>query len=224
MSATACIAAPEPGGRVGPTDLRRVTVVTRDQRGRGDLNSQTKHRAGPALCAVRMVDEDTFMDLMGAVCAPLTVVTTVTADGRPHGTTVSSFASLSLHPPLVSLALDRGSELLRHLTVGARLGVNVLDEEQEIAAMAFAGRGAGKFTGVPWSLDAGLPRLPGCTGWMTGVAAQHVAAGDHVLLVVRVESASSTPASPLVYARRTFGTHSRLAPASRPTTIMGVQR
>lgn len=196
-----------------------MSAVTRDQRRRAALNWQTKQRAGRAPFAVRMVDEDTFRELMGAVCAPVTVVTTHTADGRPHGTTVSSFTSLSLDPPLVSLALDRGSELLRHLVTGARLGVNVLGEEQEPAALAFAGRGAGKFDGVPWSPEAGLPRLPGCTGWMTGTVHQHVEAGDHVLLVVRVESASCTPARPLVYARRTFGTHSRLAP-----TTLGVRR
>lgn len=191
-----------------------MTAITGDQLGGGTLNWQTKHGSPTRPFAVRMVDEDTFKNLMGAVCAPVTVVTTVTADGRPHGTTVSSFASLSLDPPLVSFALDRGSELLRHLGDDARLGVNVLGEEQEPAAMAFAGRGAGKFAGLSWSLDAGLPRLPGGTGWMIGVVDQRVEAGDHVLLVVRVESASSTPARPLVYARRTFGTHSRLAPAS----------
>lgn len=161
-----------------------------------------------------MVAQQTFKDLMGAVCAPVTVVTTITADGRPHGSTVSSFASLSLDPPLVSLALDRGSALLRHLGDSGRLGVNVLCEEQELVAMAFAGRGATKFAGVPWSLDAGLPRLRDCAGWMTGTVERFVEAGDHLLLVVRVESASSVPARPLVYARRTFGTHSRLAAAS----------
>lgn len=159
-----------------------------------------------------MVDQHSFKDLMGAVCAPVTVVTTRTAQGVPHGTTVSSFASLSLDPPLVSFALDHRSQLLRHLGVGARLGVNVLHEGQEQAATAFAG--PQRFEGVPWSVDAGLPRLPGCTAWMTGTVAQHVAAGDHLLLVVRVETASTTAARPLVYARRTFGTHSALAVAS----------
>ena len=45
---------------------------------------------------------------MAAVCTPVTVVTTADEDG-PHGATVSAFASLSLRPPLVTVALDRRS-------------------------------------------------------------------------------------------------------------------
>jgi hypothetical protein len=55
--------------------------------------------------------DQAFRDLMSAVCAPVTVVTTADEDG-PHGTTVSAFASLSLRPPLVTVALDRRSGLL----------------------------------------------------------------------------------------------------------------
>jgi flavin reductase (DIM6/NTAB) family NADH-FMN oxidoreductase RutF len=38
---------------------------------------------------------DAFREVMGGVATPVAVVTTLTGDG-PHGTTVSSFASLSL--------------------------------------------------------------------------------------------------------------------------------
>ncbi|GAA2851097.1 hypothetical protein GCM10010472_05220 [Pseudonocardia halophobica] len=158
-----------------------------------------------------MVDQQRFKDLMSAVCAPVTVVTTLTADGRPHGTTVSSFASLSLDPPLVSLALDHGSALLGHVRHSGLIGVNVLSEAQQELAAAFAGRGPDKFDGLAWVVRDGLPHLPDSAGWLAGVVEQYVPAGDHDLLIVRVRSASSSPASPLVYARRTFGTHSRLA-------------
>ena len=58
-----------------------------------------------------MIEPQQFRDLMAGVCAPVTVVTTMT-NGVPRGATVSSFASLSLNPPLVSVAFDRGSALL----------------------------------------------------------------------------------------------------------------
>jgi Flavin reductase like domain len=49
--------------------------------------------------------DQVFRDLMAAVCAPVTVVTTMgvtsTGEAGPHGATVSAFASLSLRPPLV---------------------------------------------------------------------------------------------------------------------------
>ena len=45
-----------------------------------------------------------FRDAMARVAAPVTVVTT-SVDGVPTGTTVSAFASLSITPPMVLLAL-----------------------------------------------------------------------------------------------------------------------
>ncbi|SEO87512.1 flavin reductase family protein [Amycolatopsis saalfeldensis] len=164
-----------------------------------------------------MIDRETFVELMSGVCAPVTVVTAMTADGRPHGSTVSSFASLSLDPPLVSFALDRGSGLLARLRPGGRVGVNILAAHQQELASAFARphRGpGGKFDGVTWTVRAGLPHLPGSAGWTAGRVERHVDGGDHVLLVVGVEEAEPTATAPLVYARRVFGTHSGLAVAS----------
>ena len=164
-----------------------------------------------------MIDRADFLELMSGVCAPVTVVTAMTVDGRPHGTTVSSFASLSLDPPMVSFALDRGSELLGHLSPGARVGVNILGAHQQELAATFARRQQGrelKFDGIPWAVRAGLPYLPQSAGWTAGRVERHVDGGDHVLLVVLVEEAESTATAPLVYARRVFGTHSLFAAAS----------
>ncbi|MEV5807242.1 flavin reductase family protein [Streptomyces parvulus] len=163
-----------------------------------------------------MIDQETFAELMSGVCAPVTVVTATDADGRPHGSTVSSFASLSLSPPLVSFALMRSSRLLPHLPRGARVGVNILGAHQQSLASTFARRHQGpgsKFDDVIWTARTGLPHLPGSAGWTAGRVERHVDGGDHVLLVVGVEEAESMPAPPLVYARRTFGTHSSLAVA-----------
>ncbi|MFI5952848.1 flavin reductase family protein [Cryptosporangium sp. NPDC051539] len=164
-----------------------------------------------------MIDRQTFVELMSGVCAPVTVVTTTGADGRPHGSTVSSFASLSLDPPLVSFALDRTSTLLTHLRPGDRVGVNILAAHQQELASGFARRSDGpgrKFDGIPWTVRAGLPHLPGSAGWTAGRVDRHVDGGDHVLLVMRVDEAESSATAPLVYARRAFGTHSLLAVAS----------
>ncbi|MFJ6724983.1 MULTISPECIES: flavin reductase family protein [unclassified Streptomyces] len=164
-----------------------------------------------------MIDRATFVELMSGVCAPVTVVTATSDDGHPHGSTVSSFASLSLDPPLVSFALDRASGLLPHLPPGGRVGINILGAHQRELASVFARRRQGpgsKFDGVGWTVRAGLPHLPESAGWTAGRVERHVDGGDHVLLVVSVEEAEPTPAAPLVYAHRTFGTHSALAVAS----------
>ncbi|MFF4219428.1 MULTISPECIES: flavin reductase family protein [Streptomyces] len=159
-----------------------------------------------------MTEQD-FRDLMAGVCAPVTVVT-ATENEAPHGATVSAFASLSLRPPMVSVALDRGSGLLARILATGRFGVNVLGAEQEPLALRFAGRSAGRFAGVRWQYDHGLPRLPDAPGWLVCELASAVEGGDHLLLLGVVVHARTATAAPLVYGHRTFGTHSAFAPVA----------
>ncbi|MFC7303882.1 flavin reductase family protein [Streptomyces monticola] len=154
-----------------------------------------------------MMTEQDFRDLMAEVCAPVTVVTT-TEDGSPHGATVSAFASLSLRPPMVSVALDRGSGLLARILATGRFGVNVLGAQQAPLALRFARRPADRFTGIRWEYDHGLPRLPDAPGWLACELTSTVGGGDHLLLLGTVVRARTATAAPLVYGHRTFGTHS----------------
>jgi len=154
------------------------------------------------------VHDQQFRDLMAGVCAPVAIVTTTDPQGA-HGATVSSLASLSLRPALLSIALDRHSGLLARILASGCFGVNVLGSSQDDLAMRFARRGADRFGGVGWSMANGLPRLDGVAGWAACELGQTVEAGDHLLLIGRVLTASSSLQPPLIYAHRIFGTHSR---------------
>lgn len=163
-----------------------------------------------------MIDEQQFRQLMSGVCAPVAVVTTA-VDAAPYGATVSSLTSLSLKPPLISVAFDRASFLLRQIQAAGRFGVNILGHAQDELAMIFARRGADRFAAADWFAEGGLPRLAEAAGWMACDLYQTVEAGDHLLLFGLVRSASSrADLAPLVYAHRTFGTHSRFADRPRP--------
>ncbi|MBD3007595.1 flavin reductase family protein [Streptomyces sp. 5-10] len=162
---------------------------------------------------VPVCGEQVFRELMAGVCAPVTIVT-ATAEGLPHGTTVSSFASLSLRPPMVTVSLDRRSGVLSRITATGRFGVNVLSQAQDDLALRFARRGADRFAEVDWHFDHGLPCLETAPGWLVCELTRTVDGGDHLLLLGTVTHARTTPAPPLVYGYRTFGTHS--AYASRP--------
>ena len=151
-----------------------------------------------------------FREVMAGVATPVAVVTTV-CDGLPHGTTVSAFASLSMEPPMVLVSLDRGSDLLARVQLTQRFGVNVLGAGQAALALAFARKGgAGKFTGVHWETDSGLPRLPGAPGWLACDVAALVDGGDHVIALGTVVSAGCVDVPPLTYHGRVFGTHAAL--------------
>ncbi len=149
---------------------------------------------------------DAFREVMAGVCTPVAVVTTLTG-GRPFGTTVSAFASLSMAPPMVVVSLDRRSDLLGVLADGARFGVNVLGSSQAALAGAFARKGVDRFAGVSWHLESGAPRLPGSPGWLACAVSRLVDGGDHVLVLGEVVSAAADDGPPLTYHARTFGTH-----------------
>ena len=155
------------------------------------------------------VDAATFRAVMATVCTPVSVVTTMAGD-RPHGSTVSAFAALSLNPPMVLVSLDLGSDLLRHICGSRTFGLNVLHTGQAALAAAFARKGDDKFDGVDWMLEVGVPRLPGCAGWVACSVEQLVPAGDHLVVFGRVVGAGHEAAPPLTYHQRRFGTHEAL--------------
>jgi flavin reductase (DIM6/NTAB) family NADH-FMN oxidoreductase RutF len=166
-----------------------------------------------------VVTDDEFRSLMAGVCAPVTVVTTAGQHG-PAGSTVSAFASLSLHPPLISVAFANESSLLGEIQRTGRFGINILAHGQEDVAVLFARRGVDRFASVSWRTDHGLPRLAAASGWAVCELYKDVEAGDHRLLFGLVTQASRRDdTAPLVYADQTYGTHSRFAVRSpRPIT------
>ena len=155
-----------------------------------------------------------FREVMAAVCTPVSVVTAM-ADGLPHGTTVSAFASLSMDPPMVLVSLDRSSELLAMIRESRRFGLNVLSSDQSPLALAFAKKGGvGKFSGVRWDVEGGVPRLPGAGGFLSCDVTDLVDGGDHVIVLGLVHVADTISGPPLTYHGRVFGTHAALGEQS----------
>lgn len=147
-----------------------------------------------------------FRDAMASVCTPVAVITAMDGD-RPHGTTVSAFASLSMSPPSLLVSLDQGSDLLALIRTTGLFGVNVLGHDQSTLAACFARKGPDKFAEVEWSLAERVPRLAGVPGWFACEVIQAVDAADHVVLFGRVLAVDSRGTAPLTYHARTFGTH-----------------
>jgi flavin reductase (DIM6/NTAB) family NADH-FMN oxidoreductase RutF len=161
----------------------------------------------PNLGLPEHIDEATFRNVMAAVCAPVTIVTT-SSGGKHFGSTVSAFCSLSLKPPMISIALDRSSEVLHAIRDERRVAINLLSHEQHELALHFARKGD-KFKGASYRIEHELPRLDGVMGYMACSVSAIVDAGDHELVLAIVHAADVDDASgPLVYQRRVFGTHS----------------
>jgi flavin reductase (DIM6/NTAB) family NADH-FMN oxidoreductase RutF len=149
----------------------------------------------------------TFREVMARVATPVSIVTTL-HDELPYGTTVSAFTSLSIDPPMVLVALDRGSDTLKSIRISGRFGLNILSAGQAETAATFASKGgSGKFDTTSWSISEGLPRIPGALGWITSTLADLVDGGDHVIALGLVQSAETTDGEPLVYHGRAFGSY-----------------
>ena len=146
---------------------------------------------------------DAFRETLSCVPGPVTVVTTL-AGGRPHGTTVSAFSSLSADPPLVMVSLDRSSDLLGLVRETGRFAVNLLAAGQEQIGLACARKGSEKFDAVPWRDECGLPRIDGAAGWLACDIRELLPGGDHVIVVGLVTACETREAEALVYHRRRF--------------------
>jgi flavin reductase (DIM6/NTAB) family NADH-FMN oxidoreductase RutF len=150
---------------------------------------------------------DSFRGVMASVCTPVSVVTAL--DGElPHGTTVSAFASLSMDPEMVMVALDQRSELLSVIRRTRTFGLNVLGSKQSELAMRFAGKGGvAKFAEVPWELSMGVPHIPGAAGFVACDVADLIVGGDHIVVFGAVTATHVGTTGPLTYHGRIFGTH-----------------
>lgn len=148
-------------------------------------------------------DQAAFKHAMGAVATPVSIVTAL--GDRPHGTTVSAFASLSLDPPMILVSLQTSSTLLPVIRETGRFGLNVLAHDQAATAARFARRGIDRFGQVGWSTSGGVPKLAGVACWTACSVAGLIPAGDHVIVTGLVEAVEFTRVPGLVYQHQTFG-------------------
>jgi flavin reductase (DIM6/NTAB) family NADH-FMN oxidoreductase RutF len=170
-------------------------MTSRDEVGRQGTPDTDGHR----------FDTGRFREVMGHFATGVTVITAMEDDG-PVGFTCQAFASLSLEPPLVALAPGKNSTSWPRIARAGSFCVNVLAEDQEALCRDFAVSGGDKFAGVGWRIGGdGAPILDGVLAWLEcDLLATHDA-GDHELVIGRVNDMGVTRGRPLVYYRGGFG-------------------
>ena len=87
------------------------------------------------------VTSEEFRRACGRFATGVTIATVLDAKGKPHGLTVSSFASVSLHPPLILICLGHDVAAIKHFRAGRYFAVNVLTEAQRPLSDRFARKG-----------------------------------------------------------------------------------
>lgn len=108
-------------------------------------------------------------------------------DGRPAGLAVSSFTSVSLEPPLVSVNLAHTSSTWPTLRRADRLGITVLGAHHASACRALAGPAESRFTGLAYRAGpTGTVHLEDGLADFECSIHQEVRAGDHSLVLLRL--------------------------------------
>jgi flavin reductase (DIM6/NTAB) family NADH-FMN oxidoreductase RutF len=121
-------------------------------------------------------------------------------DGEPAGLAASSFVSVSLDPPLVSVCVAHTSTTWPALRNAGRLGISVLGDHQEQASRQLSSRAAGRFAGLDWRATAdGAVLLSEASAWFDCSLEQEIPAGDHNIALLRVHDLDASEVMPLVF-------------------------
>lgn len=163
-------------------------------------------------------DVRALREAFGAFATGVTVITALQPDGTPRGFTANSFTSVSLDPPLLLVCLARSAHSCPVFAEAAHFAVNILADDQAAVSGLFASRAPDKFQRCQWVAGpAGVPLIEGALARFACARAQLVEAGDHLVLIGRVEAFESRAGGPLGYFRGSYfaiGLEDRLVAAA----------
>lgn len=145
------------------------------------------------------VTADSYKLALRRFASGVTIVT-VKSGELTHGMTASSFASASLQPPLIVVCLDKTSQTLQLLRDTQAFAVNVLAHGQDELARAFASRGPKPLEEYSSATSpCGAPLLDGALAWLDCTTHAIVEAGDHDIVLGRVQATELGTGAPLIY-------------------------
>jgi flavin reductase len=137
--------------------------------------------------------------IMGQFATGVTVVTTGGEAGR-HGLTANAIASLSLNPPLVIVAIEKGAHSLDYLKKNRCFAVNVLRLDQEEISRRFAIPGPKDFAGIALATAAtAAPILSDCLAFVDCRVVEILPGGDHEIFVGEIVAGEHHGGEPLLY-------------------------
>ena len=105
-----------------------------------------------------------------AVCALI--------DGQPTGMAMSSFTSVSLDPPLVSVCIAHSSSTWPVLSTAAHLGISVLGGAEPHIVRQLSAKDGDRFADIDWeATEEGAVYIGGAPLWLDCAHRQHGARG-----------------------------------------------
>jgi flavin reductase (DIM6/NTAB) family NADH-FMN oxidoreductase RutF len=145
------------------------------------------------------VDDGQFKAALSHFASGVTVVTTE-LEGTRYGMTVASFASLSLHPPLVLVCIEKNVKSHEAIATAGMFGVSMLAQTQQDISGRFASRREDKFEGIATRRGSlGMPLIEGAICTLECRLHAQLPGGDHSIFVGEVIDTRIEDGAPLVY-------------------------
>ena len=146
------------------------------------------------------MDMGDFRQALGQFATGVCLVTVDDPKLGPLATTVNSFSSVSLDPPLVLWSVQNSSDHLAVYTQCQHFGISVLSSEQGALSSQYAQHGghgaqAEHFTAGPQS----EPKLIDALAHFTCTTYAVHPGGDHQIIVGKVVQFESREADPLIF-------------------------
>jgi len=122
-------------------------------------------------------------------------------NGTPIGMAASSFTSVSVEPPLVSVCIQNNSATWRHLKDASRIGVSVLGANHDAACKSLSSKNGDRFAGLDWSAtEQRAIFINGATAYLDCSVYTSFEAGDHAIVLLRIHALGTCPdIEPLVF-------------------------
>ncbi|MEU1953494.1 flavin reductase family protein [Nocardia rhamnosiphila] len=132
-----------------------------------------------------------------AICAEV--------DGVPTAMAASSFVGVSLDPALVAFCVQNSSTTWPVLRSAPHLGISVLGEAHDGAARTLAAKTGNRFDGLQTTTtDLGAVFVGGACLWLDTTVLDEVPAGDHTIVLMRVNELDLRDGMPIVFHRSGF--------------------
>ena len=158
-------------------------------------------QVAPVTEGVRMtIDAGDFRQALGQFATGVCLVTLEDPGLGPLATTVNSFSSVSLDPPLVLWSIQNSSDHLAVYTECQHFGISVLSSEQGALSSQYAQRGGHSARAEHFMTGPqGEPKLIDALAHFTCAAYAVHPGGDHHIIVGEVSQFESREAAPLIF-------------------------
>jgi flavin reductase (DIM6/NTAB) family NADH-FMN oxidoreductase RutF len=145
-------------------------------------------------------DQRALRDAFSRFPTGVTIVTALDHGDQPVGITISSFNTVSLHPPLVLWSLAQKSSSLNAFYMGSAHVIHVLAEPQAALAKRFSSKMVNRFEGLETVQNENMiPVLPHCAAYFECTTEACYPAGDHVIVVSRIKHYRHEELTPLLF-------------------------